>query len=343
MAHQQAGPSHAAAAGGTAPSSASAQQGHKLSFGEMHCEWHEAVKRKVKYDAVSELETMHQAFDQANRIRRTAAFSGDAFDPNSQPTDTSDFNNDLVMNVLNNIAKTLYTNTAPPQPRRAADDFNSASFTADRTRFTFRVFLQPPVLKKSSSHARRMLPNSNKRRQRKQSRNTVIGKAHLLFQATGIVASPCLVVSPARARATDGMHLDSNGYLKVDLLRRARTKKGVQVGSVSEYAHRLVLIATRGWDKPERELVNAEVCHLCHNPRCLHPLHLAWGEHADNVMNEWSFHGRNHKRHFTKMKSKKKKLLEQDQGTTHKRRACFRPSAAYKATTRNTRKGQAAA
>lgn len=106
--------------------------------------------------------------------------------------------------------------------------------------------------------------------------------------------------------------------------------------AVSEYAHRLVLLATQGWPAAKRKLAHPVAHHHCLNPSCLSPLHLTWGEQGDAAMNEWSFYGRNHKQHFTKRDLEGHLITTQGQGTTHTRRACFRPSADFKAATRES-------
>lgn len=59
----------------------------------------------------------------------------------------------------------------------------------------------------------------------------------------------------------------------------AATKKKPKASSVSEYAHRLVLWAADGPPpSPSHEGV-----HLCHNPRCLNLMHLAWAPRAVNL------------------------------------------------------------
>jgi len=47
---------------------------------------------------------------------------------------------------------------------------------------------------------------------------------------------------------------------------------------VVEYAHRLVLWAADGPPAPGEEAL-----HLCHNAKCLNPMHLAWGPKAVNL------------------------------------------------------------
>lgn len=328
----------AAEAGGVAP----AKQGCQQSYGKMACRWHH-ITRELNLQALSELGTFQQVIQKMNQSRRTAAFSGGGLDPNTEPDDSERFHKDLLCNALDNIASTLYTNTAPPRGH-AAERYHSEALKEDesgRQRYTFSVFCRPPVLVKDSAHAKRTLPNNNKRRQRKLSRNTVIGATHILFRGTGTVPSPCLVVSPARVKKSASMSLNSEGYLRVDLLKRSRIPqngKVVKLGTVVEYAHRLVLIATKGWPAARRKLVRPVACHLCHNPRCLNPLHLAWGEHADNVMNEWSLYGRTHPQHFTKLDREGNPATAQGhQGTTVKRRDCFRPTAHFKALTRACR------
>lgn len=98
--------------------------------------------------------------------------------------------------------------------------------------------------------------------------------------------SPCLLVDPEKVSATAYFsmfckHPKDSAYLRIMLAERTASS-----GPVFEWAHRIVCWLTHGAPPEDPDGGQVDAMHLCHNPNCLHPDHLKWGRHGQNVMNE---------------------------------------------------------
>lgn len=85
----------------------------------------------------------------------------------------------------------------------------------------------------------------------------------------------CMEYHKAKANGSTCFNFDVDGpYMKVYLGRNKHSQKPVM-----EYAHRIVAWAMFG-----PPLEGQEVMHVCNNPKCLSPMHLKYGGHAENML-----------------------------------------------------------
>ena len=85
----------------------------------------------------------------------------------------------------------------------------------------------------------------------------------------------CMEYDRGKVATTTGLSYDAEAgvtYLKVYLGTNASSSP------VYEYGHRIV-----AWSVLGPPLPGQEVLHSCHNPKCLSPLHLKYGTHAENM------------------------------------------------------------
>lgn len=101
--------------------------------------------------------------------------------------------------------------------------------------------------------------------------------------------SPCVVYKNIRGKGSgrvQGMTKHRDGYLMVSLGKRPVTRDGKQQWvTVKETGPRLVLWMAAG---PPANEAAGRCIHLCENPRCLNPLHLAWGSASENMRGDFT-------------------------------------------------------
>jgi hypothetical protein len=56
----------------------------------------------------------------------------------------------------------------------------------------------------------------------------------------------------------------------------------IRIDGIKQYAHRIVLMRTQG-PPPEGQHYAAHAPEICHQPRCVSPLHLRWASHSENM------------------------------------------------------------
>jgi hypothetical protein len=88
----------------------------------------------------------------------------------------------------------------------------------------------------------------------------------------------CMLLDPARVRAAANV-VRGEGYvwLVMGQLGHGRANRT----PIREGAHRFVLWSS--WGPPPDDIVFPVAMHSCHNKACLNPLHLVWGENAENT------------------------------------------------------------
>lgn len=252
-------------------------------------------------DAVQqELPCLQQAFDPLNAARLTPLWTtsvgtlssqaqlkefeaGLKQEPLKNKTKTQ-----MLLNLLSNVAATLHTTTEPWPEDSPVEGLPPAP------RYDNSVFLKPPVyLDTSAQSFKSQKVYSNKKRTRcKQGKHTGL-YAEDACPHLGILPSPCLIVN--RRCTMPFMSLSSKGYLYLTLLSENDHSYAVKVE-----AHRLVRWALEGMPLAAvRYIKHTVVMHLCNNARCLHPHHIQWGEHSDNLLRKWMFLGLSHPSRLT--------------------------------------------
>lgn len=93
---------------------------------------------------------------------------------------------------------------------------------------------------------------------------------------------PCMEYDKSRVKRSTGMSYDKeaahgDAHLRVYLGRDASSG-----APVFEYGHRIVAWCVFGPPHPGQEVIRT-----CRNPKCLSPLHMKYGSHAENMAGRW--------------------------------------------------------
>lgn len=103
---------------------------------------------------------------------------------------------------------------------------------------------------------------------------------------TGYGRGGCMDTDVSNVASARHSSLLASGYTSIVLANVAKSRGAPCSCTVSELAHRIVVWAMYG--PPPASIRHPEAMHLCNNQRCLNPLHIVWGEKAENTHRDQS-------------------------------------------------------
>lgn len=187
---------------------------------------------------------------------------------------------ELIGQLLDSVAQLLHTDTMPVDAVHPQEDAIQRG-----GRYTRHVFFRPPCFQadRTPQQVRESLWYIRRRREKPRMSHRGNNLRHVALAATGpnCPPTPCLVVSRGAVAACKyaSMPTEARAYAYLTL---TLTKHSKECPAFKIRAHRLILWATKG----QPALFEHVAMHLCHNPSCLHPDHLAWGEQRQNLLNK---------------------------------------------------------